>query len=71
MLPDRVSNPGPLTYESGALPSALHRPAVLVYEPLYKVNGAQGPIIVQSMVSLLKSLVNDSLSLLVHIKSLC
>ena len=21
MLPDRVSNPGPLTYESGALPS--------------------------------------------------
>ena len=27
MLPDRVSNPGPLTYESGALPSALHGPA--------------------------------------------
>ena len=26
MLPDRVSNPGPLTYESGALPIAL-RPA--------------------------------------------
>ena len=24
MLPDRVSNPGPLTYESGALPIALH-----------------------------------------------
>ena len=23
MLPDRVSNPGPLTYESGALPTAL------------------------------------------------
>ena len=23
MLPDRVSNPGPLTYESGALPIAL------------------------------------------------
>ena len=22
MLPDRVSNPGPLTYESGALPTA-------------------------------------------------
>ena len=28
MLPDRVSNPGPLTYESGALPIALHGPAV-------------------------------------------
>ena len=26
MLPDRVSNPGPLTYESGALPIALHGP---------------------------------------------
>ena len=24
MLPDRVSNPGPLTYEAGALPIALH-----------------------------------------------
>ena len=27
MLPDRVSNPGPLTYESGALPIALRDPA--------------------------------------------
>ena len=29
MLPDRVSNPGPLTYESGALPIALRGPAAL------------------------------------------
>ena len=29
MLPDRVSNPGPLTYESGALPIALHGPAII------------------------------------------
>ena len=29
MLPDRVSNPGPLTYESGALPIALRSPAGL------------------------------------------
>ena len=29
MLPDRVSNPGPLTYESGALPIALRSPAEL------------------------------------------
>ena len=28
MLPDRVSNPGPLTYESGALPIALSGPAL-------------------------------------------
>ena len=27
MLPDWVSNPGPLTYESGALPIALRGPA--------------------------------------------
>ena len=30
MLPDRVSNPGPLTYESGALPIALRGPALRV-----------------------------------------
>ena len=29
MLPDWVSNPGPLTYESGALPIALRDPAFL------------------------------------------
>ena len=28
MLPDRVSNPGPLPYESGALPIALRGPAL-------------------------------------------
>ena len=27
MLPDRVSNPGPLTYESGVLPIVLRGPA--------------------------------------------
>ena len=27
MLPDRVSNPGPPTYESGVLPIALRGPA--------------------------------------------
>ena len=30
MLPDRVSNPGPLTYELGALPIALRGPAILL-----------------------------------------
>ena len=28
MLPDRVSNPGPLTYESGALPIWYRGPAI-------------------------------------------
>ena len=30
MLPDQVSNPGPLTYESGVLPIALCGPAFLI-----------------------------------------
>ena len=30
MWPDRVSNPGPLTYESGALPTALRGQGVLI-----------------------------------------
>ena len=34
MLPDRVSNPGPLTYESGALPIALRGPAPDIQEYL-------------------------------------
>ena len=29
MLPDRVSNPGPLTYKSGVLPIALRGPTCL------------------------------------------
>ena len=33
MLPDRVSNPGPLTYESGALPTALRGPATQSLNP--------------------------------------
>ena len=30
MWPERGSNPGPLTYESGALPTALRGPAYIV-----------------------------------------
>ena len=44
MLPDRVSNPGPLTYESGALPIALRGPAgplgplvLLLQRPIYRI----------------------------------
>ena len=33
MWPDRVSNPGPLTYESGALPTALRGPAMAKSTP--------------------------------------
>ena len=36
MLPDRVSNPGPLTYESDALPIALCGPALLSLTVLTK-----------------------------------
>ena len=37
MLPDRVSNPGPLTYESGALPIALCGPAMLSSHSYYNI----------------------------------
>ena len=37
MLPDRVSNPGPLTYESGALPIALHGPARFLVLYIYVI----------------------------------
>ena len=44
MLPDRVSNRGPLTYESGALPIALHGPAATEYRPpVYKDNAFSSP----------------------------
>ena len=32
MWPGRVSNPGPLTYESGALPIALRGPALIMLD---------------------------------------
>ena len=35
MLPDRVSNPGPLTYESGALPIALRGPALILKSEIF------------------------------------
>ena len=38
MLPDRVSNPEPLTYESGALPIALRGPAIAVSTSLKKLS---------------------------------
>ena len=37
MLPDRVSNPGPLTYESGALPIALRGPAPEQSDLVYSI----------------------------------
>ena len=50
MLPDRVSNPGPLTYESGALPIALRGPAVLQVKK-YLLFRILEPV-VQSIISL-------------------
>ena len=35
MLPDRVSNPGPLTYESDALPIALRGPVIIRFSDSY------------------------------------
>ena len=38
MLPDRVSNPGPLTYESGVLPIALRGPALSMNTGIFNNN---------------------------------
>ena len=38
MLPDWVSKPGPLTYESGALPIALRGPAPLLDVDMTSIN---------------------------------
>ena len=38
MLPDRVSNPGPLTYESGVLPIALRGPALDGFDSIIYAN---------------------------------
>ena len=37
MLPDRVSNPEPLTYESDALPIALRGPAAVLKHFSYSI----------------------------------
>ena len=46
MLPDRVSNPGPLTYESGALPIALRGPSeeLTPYEKGYIIQGSKNEV---------------------------
>ena len=44
MLPDRLSNPGPLTYESGALPTMLRGPAVISDERLIMKGCGMEPV---------------------------
>ena len=44
MLPDRVSNPGPLTYESGALPIALRGPALYRNNVSYNTSRTDGVV---------------------------
>ena len=39
MWPNQVSNPGPLTYESGALPTALRGPAYPVNVSICEFKG--------------------------------
>ena len=52
MLPDRVSNPGPLTYESDALPIALRGPALQNTNSDRKINNVD----YKSIAHLLKGL---------------
>ena len=48
MLQDRVSNPGPLTYESAALPIALRGPATLCYHTHFKRVSDSSPTVISS-----------------------
>ena len=48
MLPDRVSNPGPLAYESGALPIALRGPAHVKTRAVIRQHSSPGKVFVQS-----------------------
>ena len=41
MLPDRVSNPGPLTYASGVLPIVIRGPALQLSTVLFYNNQLQ------------------------------
>ena len=58
MLPDRVSNPGPLTYESGVLPIALRGPALRSNGPdmVYYMELSRGEIIQKPKMQELSSL---------------
>ena len=58
MLPDRVANPGPLTYESGALPIALRGPAAL------KVYPAITPLYIYELSSFTQRQYNDKATLM-------
>ena len=44
MRPDRVSNPGPLTYESDALSTALRGPAHIIFRHIGLGGGRQGQL---------------------------
>ena len=49
MLPDRVSNPGPLTYEPGALPIALLGPAVHQARPETCRTGSASGLVIATL----------------------
>ena len=46
MLPDRVSSPGPLTYESGALPIALRGPRGGLFDSLESLCDSKTNIVI-------------------------
>ena len=54
MLPDRVSNPGPLTYEPGAPPIVLRGPAKLLEDFLLSAIYSENYTLVCSMIKLVQ-----------------
>ena len=57
MLPDRVSNPGPLTYESGALPIALRGPAVILSKTIMAYTANEHIMLIKCSFALYSSVV--------------
>ena len=54
-MPDRVSNPGPLTYESGAVPISLRGPATcLVHQNIYALY--KSPVLSEGLVKQMNTL---------------
>ena len=71
MWPDRVSNPGPLTYESGALPTALSGPAYSVKGLFFKLMKSWYRLVLEVLFTQDSKVENLSLVLLSALNPTC
>ena len=70
MLPDRVSNPEPLTYESGALPIVLRGPvSSSIHVHVHSLNRFQHKLYGVPCQLLIKQTINEYHCINVHVMS--